>query len=79
MFRMMTLTRCPAQSVCYAQEWVLLFDLRSSPPCKAKFKQVRLCSCFVRRFIELSLREALEEVAAGVFENSRLNDEHARD
>ena len=29
--------------------------------------------------IELSLREALEEVAAGVFEYARLNDEHAGD
>ena len=27
--------------------------------------------------IELLLREALKEVAAGVFENSGLNDEHA--
>ena len=29
--------------------------------------------------IELSLREALEEVASGVFEYARLNDEHAGD
>ena len=29
--------------------------------------------------IELSLREALEEVATGVFEYAGLNDEHARD
>ena len=29
--------------------------------------------------IEFSLREALEEIASGVFEDARLNDEHARD
>ena len=29
--------------------------------------------------VKLSLREALEEVAAGVFEDTRLNDEHAGD
>ena len=29
--------------------------------------------------VELSLREALEEIAAGVFEDTGLNDEHARD
>ena len=29
--------------------------------------------------IELSLRETLEEIATGVFEYSRLNDEHAGD
>ena len=29
--------------------------------------------------VELSLREALEEVATGVFEDSRLNNEHAGD
>ena len=30
-------------------------------------------------FIELSLREALEEIASGVFEYTWLNDEHAVD
>ena len=29
--------------------------------------------------IEFPLREALEEIASGVFEDARLNDEHARD
>ena len=28
---------------------------------------------------KLSLREALEEIASGVFEDARLNDEHAGD
>ena len=55
--------------------YLLTFGL--PPPYKVKFKQVWLCSCFIRRFIEFPLREALEEIAAGVFEYSGFFDEDA--
>ena len=55
-------------------------DLRSSSYLQG-IAQAHLALLLLRSsvLIELPLGEALEEVASGVFEDSRLNDEHAGD
>ena len=55
-------------------------DLRSSTSSQG-IAQASLALLLLRSsvLIEFSLRETLEEIASGVFEYARLNDEHAVD
>ena len=76
----MTLIHCLAQSWYYAQEWALPFDLRSSSSSQG-IAQASLALLLLRSsaLVKFPLREALEEIASGVFEDARLNNEHAGD